>query len=328
MEIRVILRGALSGAVAGILGFAFAKIFAEPVINQAIAYESGRDDILAALNKAAGRVVTPDGPEIFSRSIQATIGVGSGIVAFSAAMGALVAVAYLVLHGRFQVRPRSLVWMIAGFGFLGVYLLPFVKYPANPPAIGHSFTITTRSQLYLALVACSLILLGLAVYLAVKLAPRFGPLGAVLISGLAFLVLYSVVIGVLPSLGNLSANVAAANQFGFARGATETPQPITNILSHPLVVNGKTVAPGQIVYPGFDPDVLWKFRWYSILNQALIWLVIALAFGGLTERYLNGPKQRRDPADDAVADPVDEQASDPAGQAASDPVVPAGVGKR
>jgi len=47
---------------------------------------------------------------------------------------ALVTVAYLVLHGRFAIRPRNLAWMIAGFGFLGVYLLPFVKYPANPPA--------------------------------------------------------------------------------------------------------------------------------------------------------------------------------------------------
>jgi Probable cobalt transporter subunit (CbtA) len=309
MEIRVILRGALSGAVAGILGFVFAKIFAEPVINQAIAYESGRDDILAALNKAAGRVVTPDGPEIFSRSIQATIGVGSGIVAFSAAMGALVAVAYLVLHGRFQVRPRNLVWMIAGLGFLGVYLLPFVKYPANPPAIGHSFTITTRGQLYLALVACSLILLGLAVYLAVRLAPRLGTLGAVLISAVAFLVVYSVIIGVLPSLGNLAANVAASNQFGFARAATETPQPITNILSHPLVINGKPVAPGQIVYPGFDPDVLWKFRWYSIINQALIWLTVALVFGGLLERYLDGPEKRRDPVDVEVTEPAEPAVS-------------------
>src|SRR6516164_3516555 len=110
MEIRIILRGALSGAIAGILGFAFARIFAEPVINQAISYESGRDDILAALNKAAGRVVAPDGPEIFSRSIQSTIGVAIGVIAFSVAMGALVAVSYLVLHGRFSIRPRNLAW--------------------------------------------------------------------------------------------------------------------------------------------------------------------------------------------------------------------------
>src|SRR6202042_899509 len=166
------------------------------------AYESGRDSWLALLNKAAGRPVAPDGPEIFSRTIQSTIGVGTGIIAFSAAMGALIAVAYLVMHGRFNVRPRNLVWMIAGFGFLGVYLLPFVKYPANPPAIGHTFTIVTRGQLYLSMVVCSLILLGLAVYLARRLAPRFGVLGAAALSGLAFLVVYSAALGVLPSLGN------------------------------------------------------------------------------------------------------------------------------
>src|SRR3984957_17532957 len=217
MEIRIIGRGALAGIIAGVLGFIFARIFAEPVVNKAISYESGRDAILAALNKAAGRPVAPGGAEIFSRTIQSTIGIATGIIAFSAAMGALVAVAYLVLHGRFNVRPRNLVLMIAGFGFLGVYLLPFVKYPANPPAIGHTFTITTRGQLYLAMVACSLILLGLAVYLARRLAPRFGMTGAVVISAVAFLVAYGVLIGLLPSLGNLPANVAASNQFGYAR---------------------------------------------------------------------------------------------------------------
>ena len=53
MEIRVILRGALSGFMAGVLGFVFARIFAEPVINQAIDYESGRDAALAADRDAA-----------------------------------------------------------------------------------------------------------------------------------------------------------------------------------------------------------------------------------------------------------------------------------
>jgi hypothetical protein len=299
MEIRVILRGALSGFMAGVLGFIFARVFAEPVINKAIDYESGRDAALAALNHAAGRPIAPDGPEIFSRSIQSTIGVATGIIAFSTAMGALIAVAYLVMHGRFKVRPRNLVWMTAGFGFLGVYLLPFVKYPANPPAIGHVFTITTRGQLYLTMVAGSLILLGLAVWLARKLAPRFGLTGAVVLAAVAFLVVYRVLIGVLPSLGNLAANVAHTSQFGYARAATETPQPITNILSHPLVIGGKTIVPGQIVYPGFDPDVLWKFRWYSLLSQLLIWTVTGLILGALLERYLTPPhpKAKTEPSE-------------------------------
>jgi hypothetical protein len=292
MEIRVILRGALSGFAAGVLGFIFARIFAEPLIDTAIDYESGRDAVLAALNHAAGRPIAPDGPEIFSRSVQSTIGVATGIIAFATAMGALIAVAYLVLHGRFSVRPRNLAWLIAGSGFLGVYLLPFIKYPANPPAIGHSFTIHTRGALYLAMVAGSLILLGLAAWLARRLAPRFGLAGAVVLAAAAFLVAYAVLIGLLPSLGNLAANAANSDQFGYARAATETPQPVTNILSVPLHINGTTIAPGQIAYPGFDADVLWKFRWYSLINQLLIWTVTALIFGALLERYLNPPQPK------------------------------------
>jgi Probable cobalt transporter subunit (CbtA) len=303
MEIRIIGRGALAGVIAGVLGFIFARIFAEPVINQAINYESGRDSWLAQLNKAAGRPVVADGPEIFSRTIQSSVGIATGIIAFSAAMGALVAVAYLCLHGRFKVRPRNLVWMIAAFGFFGVYLLPFVKYPANPPAIGHPFTIATRAQLYLTMVGGSLILLGLAVFLARRLMPRFGMVGAAVMAAIAFLVVYGVLIGLLPSLGNLGANVAHANQFGYTRASTETPQAITNILSVPLHAGGKTIEPGQIVYPGFSADVLWKFRWYSILSQLLIWTTIALVFGYLLDRFLQ-PARPAPRAEEQDPEPV------------------------
>lgn len=285
MELRIILRGAVSGAIAGVLGFIFARIFAEPLVNKAIDYESGRDEILNKLNEAAGHAITPDGPEVFSRSIQSTIGIASGIIAFSVAMGALIAVVYIVLHGRFHVRPRILAGMIAGFGFLGVYMLPFVKYPANPPAIGHTFTIVTRGQLYLTMVVCSVVLLAAAIYLARRLMPRFGLFNATLLSGLAFLVIYGALIGLLPSLGSLQANIDHENEFGYTRAATETPQPITD-------------ADGNIVYPGFDADTLWKFRFYSVLEQLLIWGATGLVFGVALERYLAGA---RSPASTAAA---------------------------
>ncbi len=289
MEIRVILRGAFSGFVAGIFGFIFAKIFAEPQIDKAIDYESGRDTILDQLNRAAGRPIAPAGPEYFSRHIQSTVGIATGIIAFSTAMGALVAVAYLVLHGRFQIRPRTLGLLIPGFGFLGVYLVPFLKYPANPPAIGHTFTITTRGHLYLTMVAGSLVFLCLAVYLGHRLRPRFGVFNSTLMAGGAFIVVISVLIGLLPSLGNLAANVAHQNQFGYARASTETPQPITN-LRH------------QIVYPGFDADVLWKFRFYSVIAQMLIWTIIGLIFSTLIERAVLA--ERPGPAREPEPEPI------------------------
>jgi len=289
VEFRIVLRGALAGVIAGIIGFVFARIFAEPVINQAIDYESGRDEILGKLNEAAGGMPGMDGPEIFSRTIQSTVGIATGVLAFSAAMGALVAVAYVALHGRVHLRPRNLVWMITGFGFLGVYLLPFFKYPANPPAIGHDFTIVTRGHLYLTMVAGSLMLLGFAVYLFRILVRRFSTGISVALSTAAFAVVFGALVSVLPALGDLPANVEQTSQFGFARAATETPQPITNILPTPLTIDGQTAAPGQIVYPGFDPDVLWKFRWYSILNQLLVWGGIGLIFGWLLERFVGIP---------------------------------------
>ncbi len=279
MELKVVLRGALAGLLAGILGFIFAKIFAEPQINKAIDYESGRDSILEELNKAAGHPVASDGPEIFSRTVQSTVGVASGIIAFSTAMGALVAVAYLVLHGRFGIRPRTLGLLVAGFGFLGVYLVPFLKYPANPPAIGHAFTITTRGHLYLTMVAASLILLGLAVYLGIRLQPALGRFHASLAAAGAFVVVISILMAILPSFGDLAANLAHQHELGFPRASTETPQPISN-------------PQGQLVYPGFPADVLWKFRFYSVINQAIIWATIGLVFSNLVERMVGNERPR------------------------------------
>jgi Probable cobalt transporter subunit (CbtA) len=313
VEIRVILRGALAGAFAGLLGFVFEHIFAEPWINKAIAYEYKRDAVLTAMNHAAGRQFSVSDPEIFSRATQSSIGAASALIGFGVAMGALVAVVYLVLHGRMGIRPRNLVWAIAGFGFLGVYLLPFVKYPANPPSIGHPFTIHTRGQLYVVMVVGSLVLLGLAVFLGRRLMPRFGAVGATVLAGVAFLVAYSILIGVLPSLGDLNANLAQVHQFGYARAATETPQPIVNILSRPLTFGGKTYAPGQVVYPGFDADVLWKFRWYSVINQVLVWTVLALGFGALLDR-LDRPRRARPAGSSASA----ADAADAAGAAGQD----------
>ena len=296
MEIRIVLRGGLAGFVAGVLGFVFAFIFVEPLIDKAIDYESRRDHILAQLNRAAGRPIAADGSEVFSRHFQSTVGLASGIVAFATAMGALSAVAYVTLHGRFRIRAMHLVWLICGLGFLGVYLLPFAKYPANPPAVGHSFTVTTREHLYLLMVAFSSLLLGLAVLATRWLTPRLGLAAAVVASAVAFLTVYGTLIGLAPSLGELGANEARADEFGFARAATETPQPIHNIMSRTLLVDGRSIRPGQLVYPGFDADVLWKFRWYSIVEQLLIWTVIALVSGWLLERLLSRGRSRRQPA--------------------------------
>jgi hypothetical protein len=267
MEKRLILRGLIAGAIGGLLAFVFARIFAEPQIQKAIDYESARDAAQEALDKAAGLPASAEGMEVFSRTIQANVGIGVALIFFGAAMGALFAVAYAICLGRTgRIRPRSLAVLVAGGGFLSLYLVPFIKYPANPPAIGHGDTIQLRSSFYLLMVACSVLFLILTVWLGRRLQARFGTWNATLIAGGVFIVATGIVMLVLPSFGEFAAN----KQF---HSPTETPGPLTD-------------ANGKIVFPGFPADLLYNFRLYSIGAQLILWTAIGLTFGPMAERLL------------------------------------------
>lgn len=270
MEKRFILRGFGAGALAGLFAFIFARIMAEPIIQQAINYESGRDAAQDALRKAAGLALEPAGPDIFSRGIQRNVGIGVGLILFGAAMGGLFAVTYILVQRRTRttLRPRVLALAIAGAAFLGLYLVPFLKYPANPPAIGHENTIGDRTLLYVTMVVLSVTLLIGAVIAARKLMPRLGAWNATLWCGAGYAVVMAVVMAILPPLGHLHANVVE-----YGRHVTETPLPLRD-------------ANGNIVYPGFPADTLFKFRLYSVINQVILWGTIGLTFGWLVERML------------------------------------------
>ena len=271
--------GALAGAVGGLLAFVFARMFAEPLIQQAIDYESGRHEAQEALDRAAGVSTGEHEHEVFSRAVQGNLGAGVGIVLFGVAMGLLVAVVYVVLLGRVgQLGPRSLALLVAGGGFLGVYLVPFLKYPANPPAIGHEETITVRGTLYLVLVAASIVLLIVAVAVGRRLRARLGTWNAALAGGAVFVVAIGIVMALLPSVGELADNVAI-----YGHHATETPLPLRD-------------ADGTIVFPGFPADVLAGFRLYSILAQVILWSAIGLVFGTLAERLLTPSRRKQAPA--------------------------------
>ena len=259
MEKKLILRGVLAGAVGGLLAFVFARIFAEPQIQKAIDYESGRDAAQAALDKAAGLAVEVAHEDVFSRTVQGNVGLGVGLIFFGMALGAMFAVAYMVCLGRVgNLRPRTLALLVAGAGFLGLYLVPFIKYPANPPSIGHPETINQRTALYLVMVVASLVFMGLAVWLGQRLRNRLGNWNATLVAAGAFIVAIGIVMAILPSLGHLGANVAA-----YGDHATETPLPLTD-------------DKGTIVYPGFPADVLFNFRFYSVAAQLILWSAIGL----------------------------------------------------
>ena len=269
MEKKLVGFGVLAGSLAGLQAFVFARIFAEPFITKAIDYESGRDAAQAVLDKAAGLPPEPAASEPFTRAVQANLGIGVGMILFGAAMGALFAVAYAICLGRVgKLQPRSIALAVAAAGFVSLYLVPFIKYPANPPSIGNPDTIKQRTSLYLGMVLASVVLLIAAVWLGQRLARRFGNWTATLIAVGAFVVAVGVVMAILPAFGELKANVDL-----YGHRASETPLPLHN-------------AQGQLVYPGFPADVLWNFRWYSVGAQALLWSVIGLVFAPLAHRAL------------------------------------------
>jgi hypothetical protein len=270
MERKLVLRGLLAGLAGGLIAFVFARVFAEPQIQAAIDYESGRDAAQAALDKAAGLPVDGGEMEMFSRTVQANVGIGVGLVLFGAAMGLVFAFVYTFCLGRVgRVRPRTLSLLVAGAGFGGLYLVPFLKYPTNPPAIGHGDTIQVRANLYLLLLGCSILFGVIAVVLGQRLQRRFGTWNATLLAIGAYVVGIGAVMALLPSVGELSSNVHA-----YGHHPTETPLPLTD--SH-----------GAIVFPGFPADTLATFRLYSIGAQLLLWTTIGLVFAPLAERLLN-----------------------------------------
>jgi predicted cobalt transporter CbtA len=94
---------------------------------------------------------------MFSRGTQQIGGMVAAVV-YGAALGAVFAVAYAAVRHRLRATDdwRASV-SLAAAGFTSVFLLPFLKYPANPPAVGDPDTIGKRTALYLLAVAWSLV---------------------------------------------------------------------------------------------------------------------------------------------------------------------------
>ncbi len=147
---QLLLRGMLAGVVAGLLTFGFARVAGEPQVNQAIAFEEAH----AHSHHHDGEA---DEPELVSRATQAGVGLLTGVVTYGAAFGGLFALTFALIYGRgskLQARPLA-AWMALA-GFVALTIVPNLKYPANPPAVGDPDTIGMRTALFFALIAISL----------------------------------------------------------------------------------------------------------------------------------------------------------------------------
>ena len=257
MEKRIIGRGLLAGALGGVLAFIWSWIFIEPVIDRAIEFEDGVSAAHEAIEHGGG-----GGIEI-TRTVQSTIGLGFGLVAFSVAMGALLAVLFCVAYGRISsLSARATAVLLAGGMLISLWIVPSLKYPPNPPAVSLDETIQQRTLLYLLLTVLSAALLVGSVLLARKLAPRFGAWNASLLGAADYIVSMAVVFLLMPAI-------------------SETPGPITDDA-------------GTIVFGAFPADDLYEFRLYSLGTQVVMWTTIGLVFAALVSRLLD--QRQRDEA--------------------------------
>ena len=239
MEKHIIGRGLVAGALAGVIAFVFARIFVEPVIDRAIGFEDGVGAAHEAMHGGHEH-----GAEVFTRGVQANIGLGFGVIAFSVG----------------NVSARVLSLYVADGMLLSLYVVPALKYPANPPAVSLEETIRERTLLYLLMVVLSAALFVGAVYLGRQLAERLGAWNATLAAAGSYIAAIAVVMLILPTID-------------------ETPAPLRDNA-------------GNMVYEGFPADDLYQFRLYSLGTQVVMWTTIGLVFAVLAARFLD--EKRRD----------------------------------
>ncbi|MGW0734101.1 CbtA family protein [Streptomyces sp. NPDC002851] len=162
-------RGLAAGGAAGLVTGLFSLLLAEPLMDRAIRLEEARSHAHDAAPAAQHH------EELFSRSQQHFGLVVTAIVA-GLAIGVLFAIAYALVHRRTpDASPWSRALAFSAAAFLAVSLLPGLRYPANPPGVGDSGTVTNRQELWLAAVVIGVLGMFLVRQVYVRLAARSVP---------------------------------------------------------------------------------------------------------------------------------------------------------
>jgi pimeloyl-ACP methyl ester carboxylesterase len=190
----LLIWGMLVGVVTGLLAFGFAKIFGEPQIDRAIAFENQMDRI-------EGK---PSEPEIVSRAVQSGVGLLTGVVVYGTGLGGLFALAFAFAYQRLgHLSARVTAALLAGAGFLSLVLVPELKYPASPPSVGQPETIGYRSELFFFMILISLTALITAIMIARRLVPRYGNWNAGFLSAAAFIGIVVIAQILLPNISEV-----------------------------------------------------------------------------------------------------------------------------
>ncbi|MEW2399055.1 CbtA family protein [Streptomyces sp. NPDC046862] len=194
---NLLVRGMLAGLAAGLLALVVAYFLGEPRVDQAIAFEEAHAH-------------EHGGEELVSRTLQSTAGLSTGVLVYGVAFGGIAALAYCFALGRIgRFGPRASALLLAVAGLVAVYVVPFLKYPANPPAVGNPDTLDQRTTLYFLMVVLSVLLAVGTVILGKRLAPRLGNWNATAAAGAFFVLVVGMAYAFLPSFNEAPADFPA-----------------------------------------------------------------------------------------------------------------------
>ncbi len=185
-----LVRGMLVGLLASTVAFGFAKAVGEPQIAKAVALEE----------QLAQQRHEREEP-IVSRDVQDTIGLGTGLVVTGTALGGIFALVFAFMYRRLTQRSaRATAALLAGAAFVAVYLVPFLKYPPNPPSVGNPDTIARRTALYVVLVLASVLAAVLTAAVRDRLRTRLGAWDASIVAVACFCAAVTVIYLSLPGI--------------------------------------------------------------------------------------------------------------------------------
>ena len=146
----------LSGVIAGVILAGVNYFVVEPFIDQAIGIEVDN-------SIASGEVVDFD--ELSTYRVWQKEGTFAAGAFLGLTYGAILGIVYVISRKYLPSSDdRKKALILAAIMCLSLYIVPFIKYPANPPAVGDPETIGLRDSLYTSYqLASGLIALGVSI---------------------------------------------------------------------------------------------------------------------------------------------------------------------
>ncbi|MDX3354985.1 CbtA family protein [Streptomyces sp. ME01-24h] len=204
---RLLVRGMLAGLAAGALALAVAYLLGESRVDAAIAFE-------------ASHAHEHGDAEPVGRALQSTAGLATGLLVYGVALGGIAALAYCFALGRIgRFGARSTAMLLSTAALVAVYVVPFLKYPANPPAVGDPDTIGRRTALYFLMMLLGVLLAVATVILGRRLAPRLGNWYATVAAGGFLVVTVGLAYAFLPAVNEVPEHFPAALLWQFRLAA-------------------------------------------------------------------------------------------------------------